>query len=164
MSEKCEICGATENIQEHHISYEPEIKQFLCVTCHEAVHNHGVGNPKGWSTQLFEILKTDVKILFKAGATNGEVARACDISMATASHWRKKLGLAVKKYLDRDGRKTPMPKVVNMGIGEKGEVWWETNVPANNKIGVPIRLQRLGAFKKGEKIKVFIKKKKANKK
>lgn len=47
MSEKlecCEECGATDNLQEHHISYEPEIKQILCVSCHQKEHpNHGVG-------------------------------------------------------------------------------------------------------------------------
>lgn len=41
--EKCEVCGATENLQLHHISYEPEITQCLCVSCHQEVHGHGVG-------------------------------------------------------------------------------------------------------------------------
>lgn len=88
----CEICGATENIQKHHVSYEPEIIQLLCVDCHKAVHNHGVGKASGWNS-LFEVLRNDAGLLFKEGATNKEVAKACDISYATASHWRKKLGL-----------------------------------------------------------------------
>ena len=71
----CEICGATENIQEHHISYEPEIKQFLCVDCHKVVHNHGVGKAPGWSTKLFELLRSDAKMLFEEGATNKEVQK-----------------------------------------------------------------------------------------
>lgn len=96
MVEKCEMCGTTENIQEHHISYEPEIKQFLCVDCHKKIHGHGVGKAPGWTT-LFEWLKEDAEILFKEGATNKEVSKACDISYATASHWRKKLGLAKKR-------------------------------------------------------------------
>ena len=92
MTEKCAICGATENIQKHHTSYEPEVIQLLCVDCHKKVHNHGVGNPPGWNPKLFETLGIDAEILFKEGATNGEVAKACDVSYATASHWRKKLG------------------------------------------------------------------------
>lgn len=91
--QRCEICGATEKIQRHHISYEPEIIQLLCVDCHRAVHNHGVGNAKGWTTKLFGFLKTDAEILFKEGATNEEVAEVCGISYVTASHWRKRLGL-----------------------------------------------------------------------
>ena len=95
MVETCEICGTTENIQKHHVSYEPEIIQLLCVGCHKAVHNHGVGKALGW-TPLFKWLKEDAEILFKEGATNREVAKACDISRATASHWRKKLGLIIR--------------------------------------------------------------------
>ena len=91
MVETCEMCGATEKIQRHHTSYEPEIIQFLCVDCHKTIHNHGVGKAPGW-TSLFEWLKEDAEILFKEGATNDEVANACDISYATASHWRGKLG------------------------------------------------------------------------
>jgi len=97
MTEKCEICGATEKIQRHHISYEPEIIQLLCVDCHKTVHNHGVGKAPGWTT-LFEGLKTDAEILYKEGATNKEVAKVCDISYATASHWRKKLGLGATGF------------------------------------------------------------------
>ena len=39
----CEICGSTDNLQLHHVSYEPEITQVLCVNCHKEVHEHGVG-------------------------------------------------------------------------------------------------------------------------
>lgn len=35
---KCEICGATENIQRHHIRYNPAIIQYLCVDCHREKH------------------------------------------------------------------------------------------------------------------------------
>ena len=100
MDEKCAICGATENIQKHHTSYEPEIIQLLCVDCHKAKHNHGVGKAPGW-TPLFEWLKADAEILFKEGATNKKVAKACDISYATASHWRKKLGRGLPKHMGK---------------------------------------------------------------
>lgn len=71
--------------------------------CHKAVHNHGVGKASGWST-LFEKLKTDAEILFKEGATNKEVAKACDISYATASHWRKKLGRGLPRHIGKPGK------------------------------------------------------------
>lgn len=45
MEKKCIDCGSTENLQEHHISYEPEVTVTLCVDCHMRRHNnsHGVG-------------------------------------------------------------------------------------------------------------------------
>lgn len=95
MVELCAICGTREEIQEHHISYNPEIKQFLCVACHQKKHGHGVGKAKGWTTKFSKLLKIDAKILFKEGATNKEVANACNICPVTASHWRKKLGLGL---------------------------------------------------------------------
>ena len=113
MPETCEICGTTENIQEHHISYEPEIKQFLCVTCHQKKHGHGVGKAKGWTTKLSELLRIDAKMLFKEGATNGEVAKACDICYATASHWRKKLGLGLPRCI----KKLKISKIRQKGKG-----------------------------------------------
>lgn len=41
--DKCELCGLTEKLQEHHTSYEPEVIQILCVGCHILQHGHGVG-------------------------------------------------------------------------------------------------------------------------
>ena len=109
MIKKCAICGATENLQRHHTSYEPEIIQILCVDCHKKVHGHGVGKASGWST-LFEALKIDAELLFKEGATNKEVANACDISYATASHWRKKLGLGLLRYVKKLKIRKTRPK------------------------------------------------------
>ena len=51
-----------------------------------------------------------------------------------------------------------MPKVLNMGVGKRGEVWWETNFPANRNIWIPIPVEQLGSLKKGDKIRVTIKK------
>lgn len=44
MIKTCERCGTRENIQTHHLSYDPEITQYLCVNCHQKVHGHGVGS------------------------------------------------------------------------------------------------------------------------
>lgn len=92
MTKKCEICGSTENLQRHHVSYEPGITQILCVDCHKKVHNHGVGKAQGWSSMLKHV-KENVEALFKAGAANKEIAEKYGISDVTASHWRKRVGL-----------------------------------------------------------------------
>lgn len=34
----CEHCGVTKNLVRHHISYEPEITQMLCRSCHGKEH------------------------------------------------------------------------------------------------------------------------------
>jgi hypothetical protein len=40
----CPVCKTFEAVQEHHLSYEPEIKIPICLKCHNAVHpSHGVG-------------------------------------------------------------------------------------------------------------------------
>jgi hypothetical protein len=51
-----------------------------------------------------------------------------------------------------------MPKVADMGIGKKGEMWWITTFPANKTVWIPLSVQRIGAFKEGEKIRVTIRK------
>jgi len=38
MSE-CVECGATEQIHQHHITYEPEKTVPLCASCHRKVHH-----------------------------------------------------------------------------------------------------------------------------
>ena len=45
---ECGICYERnpELLQEHHWSYNPEIKSVLCIFCHSAQHNHGVGRGK----------------------------------------------------------------------------------------------------------------------
>ena len=40
----CRVCGSTENLQVHHISYEPEETEILCMEHHLEIHKtHGVG-------------------------------------------------------------------------------------------------------------------------
>ncbi len=36
---KCEICGSTKKTIKHHVSYNPEITQILCYSCHKKGHN-----------------------------------------------------------------------------------------------------------------------------
>ena len=37
-SEPCYICGSTENVVEHHVSYVPEEKIDFCARCHSILH------------------------------------------------------------------------------------------------------------------------------
>lgn len=36
--ERCASCGSTANVIMHHLSYDPEIKVPLCLSCHRKVH------------------------------------------------------------------------------------------------------------------------------
>lgn len=38
MAESCRSCGSTENIHEHHITYDPERTVYLCQNCHIEAH------------------------------------------------------------------------------------------------------------------------------
>ena len=42
----CEICGGTKNLIKHHVSYNPEITQFLCRDCHQMLHKHDLAPKK----------------------------------------------------------------------------------------------------------------------
>jgi hypothetical protein len=37
---KCEACGSTKSLVEHHIKYIPEEKIILCKKCHAFLHNN----------------------------------------------------------------------------------------------------------------------------
>ena len=79
--QKCELCGATERLQRHHISYEPEITQLLCVNCHRDVHGHGVGTVgfTGTGANLLEHACEEILMLFEGGATLSEIANATGV-------------------------------------------------------------------------------------
>jgi hypothetical protein len=46
--EKCVLCDSTDEVQNHHISYNPEVKVSLCRKCHQKEHGnkHGTGPSK----------------------------------------------------------------------------------------------------------------------
>jgi len=37
-TKSCTICGVTENLLRHHISYRPEVTQVVCTPCHYRIH------------------------------------------------------------------------------------------------------------------------------
>ena len=47
MEDKCSACGTNKKLQEHHISYDPEIKITLCASCHIKTHGSKHGTGKG---------------------------------------------------------------------------------------------------------------------
>lgn len=49
---ECKRCGKREDLQEHHVSYEPEITIMLCRECHGEKHGtKPKGMPKGVSVE-----------------------------------------------------------------------------------------------------------------
>jgi len=113
MVEKCEMCGATENIQRHHISYEPEIIQLLCVDCHKRVHGHGVGTVGKNGISLVNEHKEEFTMLCEAEATNREIAKFLGINKLTVGRWKKILGFKGKgkRFL-----KTKEEKAKSLGL------------------------------------------------
>jgi hypothetical protein len=90
----CRHCGATENLQSHHISYEPEIIQTLCVKCHLAVHEnkHGVG--KSSSSLLYKKLIDEwIKLRKEKNMNRMRATMILGISYMTGYLWDKRLGI-----------------------------------------------------------------------
>ena len=104
-NECCAICGATEKIQRHHISYEPEIIQLLCVDCHKNIHGHGVG--KAENSPFFVKFKSAWIIASKKGVSRRDMAREFGISYMTAYSWD------IKCSIKRRGVKSLLPLIGN---------------------------------------------------
>ena len=87
----CVNCQSEKKIQEHHISYEPEMTISLCVECHKKVHGSGVGKSnysqdRGYSTKEKKI----AAILNKSFLTQKEVAKFFGCSRGTLNRWSEK--------------------------------------------------------------------------
>ena len=59
---KCEICGSREGLIVHHRSYEPEVTELLCRSCHSAVHNY-TKVPKNPNFQGTKLVRVNPKVL-----------------------------------------------------------------------------------------------------
>jgi len=98
------MCGTKDNLQVHHICYEPEITVWACVNCHQSIHKkHGIGSPIGWKGYS----KKDVEkfiYLWKKGKTLMEISRLLGPAVNTLMRWRDNLKLS---NLDRD--RIPIP-------------------------------------------------------
>ncbi|GAI42618.1 unnamed protein product [marine sediment metagenome] len=93
---KCIRCGSTEDLQEHHISYVPEIKINLCVGCHNKEHiGHGVGRGAGFSRpELTEIeIKKFTRMWTNGIHTYADIMEEFKISIGTVYNRSKTLGL-----------------------------------------------------------------------
>lgn len=52
----CQICGNTENIVNHHTSYDPEKIIKVCCSCHRKIHNKTkIIRPKNFNSKLLKI-------------------------------------------------------------------------------------------------------------
>lgn len=89
----CTYCGTIENLQEHHISYEPEVKEVICVDCHQQRYhpNHGVGH--GVGSKLFKSIEDKFIELHQTLSSRRALAKELKISYMTAFNWDKKLGM-----------------------------------------------------------------------
>jgi len=131
MEKKCVDCGSTENLQEHHISYEPEKTVMLCVNCHKKRHNnnHGVGLAKGQyprETEEKDIVfgklpnvKEEFKKFWREGKTYEELKERFDVSFATINNWRKKLGLKTRLGKKKEEKKDIITVTIEEEIVEK---------------------------------------------
>jgi len=88
----CTDCGAINNLQRHHESYEPIKLVWLCVSCHLKRHKHGVGvasfkkhNIPENFTELYET------------RTYKELVDMLHVSSMTIWHWVKRLKLPLKQ-------------------------------------------------------------------
>jgi len=100
---KCKICGSTENLQTHHISYEPEITITVCARCHSQFHpKHGTGVPIGWVKLTKEELEK-FKEMCKAGASLNELMKEFNISHITVYNYKKKIKLGQIKHNNQGG-------------------------------------------------------------
>jgi len=63
----CINCGSKQNLQEHHISYKPEIKVWMCTKCHNLEHpGHGVGRAIGFKMPMsYRIIEGKPKFIRK---------------------------------------------------------------------------------------------------
>ena len=94
----CELCGTPDDLQIHHISYDPEITQILCVSCHKKQHpGHGVG--KSENSPMFDELRDEFIDLHLVMPNICSVAAKLEISLPTAHQWDKKTGC--KAYMGR---------------------------------------------------------------
>lgn len=94
--EDCQLCGSNNNLQEHHISYNPPQIILLCRKCHQEQHpKHGVGLA---SFQKIDIPK-DFSIAWQ-NLTYRDIMKKYGISYATVHNWAKKLTLRrkISKY------------------------------------------------------------------
>jgi transposase-like protein len=151
MAKKCERCGATEKLQMHHISYDPEITQDLCVNCHRNIHGHGVGSVgfQGTAANLLENSREEVIMLCEAGATNSEIANAVGVNPQTVRRGRGILGF---KGQGEDIKKGDRKKMEEEGINVN---YIEDRViRADNTIMLGLKMVRNSSLSSEENVKV----------
>ena len=155
MVEKCEICGATKNLQRHHISYEPEILQSLCVACHRNIHGHGVGSVgfTGTGANLLENAHEEIIMLCEAGASNTEIANAIGVGAQTVSRWKGILGFGGQgKNIKKEN------KIMKEKTGYVKTSYIEERViRADNTIMLGLKMVGNSGLKQEEKVEVITK-------
>ena len=108
---KCAVCGSTENLQKHHVSYNPEMIINLCIDCHQKRHpHHGVGT-SSFENKL-EGNKEDFKKLWKKEVPYKELTNIFNVSIMTIYNWSRKLNLPSRAEDDnRQQNRTKSSKI-----------------------------------------------------
>jgi hypothetical protein len=109
----CSICKEKVAVQEHHLSYNPEIKINVCIPCHRLLHNHGVGrewssNRKSYSPQENPITPPSfTKEITKDGVTyivtkqSEEILNWCKCPNDSNLDWQLYQSPSTKQYFLR---------------------------------------------------------------
>ena len=114
----CELCDTPDDLQVHHISYDPEITQILCVPCHRKQHNgHGVG--ESTNSAMFRRLMPEFIDIHDVVLNRRCIALALGISESTAYEWDKKLGMI--KYTAKDRRNYECLQRINVTVSAKAK-------------------------------------------
>jgi len=92
---QCRKCGAKDNLQKHHISYEPEKTVILCEKCHKSLHCHGIVKSGQKYGKLYEKRlkkrKANIAALRGAGYSNVEIGRKMDMPESTVRYHLRKI-------------------------------------------------------------------------
>lgn len=137
MSES-EIREGIEKLQDHHISYDPEIKETITVKDHVKFHGHGTGIAKGESSNFKQKEKEFVK-LWEQGATYSQIMRELDISFTTVANWRRvsrlkkrrNVGDVIRHHIVIYFNKSEFDEIQQL----KGDRTWEKVVRDGLKVG-----------------------------
>jgi hypothetical protein len=103
---KCEECGNTENLQVHHISYDPEILICLCGNCHANKH------PDLSRSLFFKVRKYPQ---YWPNISTGELARELNCHPRTINRHVKILGIPKYCLLSKEDKDKLISNIMKEG-------------------------------------------------
>ena len=147
----CQNCEAVENLQKHHISYNPPKTISLCKICHQKQHKgRGTGAATFQSSATFQkkIIPSDFPENWK-NLSYKELMDKYGISYATVYDWSIEKQLGQKLRVEHKNFQIKIPEVLE----------WTCTVPNCNKKIFSLYPKQLEALKKQHMIKHELKEK-----